>query len=132
MIQSEWDSPEQNYIYFIFAGRWNWDELGLALVEADQMAASVKRPLCYVLHLFDEVARRHVPPHILANTARVKSRMPPNVVKVIIVNASSVTFGIMSVVFRLSPDLSTFYGFAPTMEDAERIAALKSQTHNNL
>jgi hypothetical protein len=131
MIQSEWDSPEHNYIYFIFAGRWNWDELGIALDDADQMACSVKRPICYVLHLFDEVARRHVPPHILANAAKGKSRMPPNVIKAIIVNASSVTFGIMSVVFRLSPDLSTFYVFAPTMEDAERIADL-GRSNNNL
>jgi len=106
--------------------------MGVAMADADQMVASVKRPLCYVFHLFDEVARRHVPPHILANATRGKSRVPPNVVKIIIVNASSVTFGIMSVVFRLSPDLSTFYVFASTMEDAQRIASLKDQTHNNL
>lgn len=127
MIQSEWNSLEQNYIYFIFAGRWNWDELGVAMADADQMAASVKGSLCYVFHLFDEVACRHVPPHVLANATRGKSRVPPNVVKIIIVNASSITIGIMSVVFRLSPDLSTFYVFATTMEDAQQIATLTGQ-----
>lgn len=128
MIQSEWDSPAQNYIYFVFAGRWNWEELSLAAKEAGKMATSVRRPVCYIVHFVDEIGRRHVPMNVLTYITASKNYLPPNVSRIILVNASSVPIGIMSVVFRLSPDLKDFYAFAPTLEEAERIAVVGSQT----
>jgi hypothetical protein len=130
MIQSEWDSPAQNYVYFILAGRWNWDELAAASVVASKMAYSVKRPLCYVVHFVDEIGRRHVPPNVLSYATSSKAAIPPNVVKTIFVNASSVTFGIMSVVFRLEPELREFYVFAPNLEEAARMAVVGHQSND--
>ena len=127
MIQSEWDSPAQNYIYFVFAGRWNWEELGAAALGAREMAFSSKRPVCYIIHFLDEIGRRHVPVNILAYAMNVKINMPPNVMRIIIVNASSVSMGIMSVVFRLAPDLREFYTFASTLEEAQRMALVGGQ-----
>ena len=130
MIQSEWDSLAQNYIYFVFAGRWNWNEFREASADAHKMAHSVKHSVCYVVHFIDEIGRRHVPPNVLTYVTGSKTYFPPNVVKTVIVNGSSVTFGIMSVVFRLAPDLREFYIFAPTLEDAERITAVRDQASN--
>jgi hypothetical protein len=65
-----------------------------------------------------------VPVNILAYATSVKIHMPANVLKVIIVNASSVSLGIMSVVFRLAPELREFYVFASTLEEAECMAAV--------
>ena len=127
MIQSEWDSPAQNYIHFVFAGRWSWEELEVAAVGARQMAVSVKSPLCYVIRFLDEIGRRHVPVNILAAATSVKADIPTNVLRVIIVNASSVSLGIMSVVFRLAPELRQFYIFAPTLEEAAQMAVMGGQ-----
>jgi hypothetical protein len=124
MIQAEWDSPGQRYIYMTFAGRWTWDELDQAIAEAQQKAAGIERPFYIVAHLTEEIARSHVPRNIFAY-ASMSHRISPHTSKTIIVNSNSIGAGIMSIVFRLYPQLRNYYVFASSMEEAERLISVE-------
>lgn len=129
MIQSEWDGAQQRYIYIIFAGRWNWAELAVALENAHQLVADIDRPVYYVVHMFDQIARSHVPPNVFSYASTYPIDQADKMAKIIIVNASSVAFGIMSIVFRLYPDLKQYYVFAATLEEAERMIMAEESFH---
>lgn len=124
MIQAEWDSPEQRYIYMTFAGRWTWEELDQAIGHARHEAAGIERPFCLVVHMLDEISRSHVPRNVFSY-ASMSHRVSPHTVKTIVVNGNSISVGIMSIVYRLYPQLRNYYVFASSMEEATRIINLE-------
>jgi len=124
MIQAEWDSSDQRYIYMTFAGRWTWDEVDQAVAHARQQAAGIERPFCLVIHVLDDLARTYVPRNVFSY-ASMSHRVSPHVTKAIIVNANSISVGIMSIVFRLYPHLKKYYIFVSSMEEAERLISLE-------
>jgi hypothetical protein len=128
MIQVDWDSPTQRFIHFTFAGRWTWPELEAGLTQARHLIEATNRPIYYVIHLTDSEARMHVPASVFWYATASRSHLPSNVAKTIVVNANSIAFGIMSIVFRLHPELQRYYVFTATLEEAERLIALETQT----
>ncbi len=118
-IESAWvDEGCHSWLYIRFHQGWTWEEFYSIHVEVQPYLIALERALDVIV---DARGTHTVPPGFLSRLPGIVSTLPPNIGRIVVVDASAVMRGLFTVFAGVYPTLAEHFLFVDSLEAAQAL-----------
>jgi hypothetical protein len=116
-IEVGWDNNDKKTLRFIFEGKWDWDDLRSAKLQAEDLMDTVDHPVNVIVQMPTIV----LPRGFLRHVKKMGRYVHRNTGTIVFVSSASIYIELVHIAWKLISRPNLPYRFAPSLEAARRM-----------